>query len=99
MKNRQIDLLDRMTQKRARKTTFSYFPHSDVTRESYPPKTLQTFWPNYRLSIVVRLIAQRLNVTFFLEPARKRFVDTWKCVVFKAVCCGPPLTLFLFGAW
>ena len=33
MKNRQIDLLDRMTQKRASKKTFwPYFPHSDVTR-------------------------------------------------------------------
>ena len=33
MKNRQIDLLDRMTTKRVRKTYISLFlPHSDVTR-------------------------------------------------------------------
>ena len=33
MKNRQIDLLDRMTKKRARKQIVeSFFPHSDVTR-------------------------------------------------------------------
>ena len=47
MKNRQNDLLDRMTPKRARKKTFRpYFPHSDVTRNlsaNNPPKKLANF--------------------------------------------------------
>ena len=32
MINRQIDLLDRMIEKRARKKMQSFLPHSDVTR-------------------------------------------------------------------
>ena len=44
MKNRQIDLLGRMTQKRAKKKPFqSYFPHSDATRNlsaNNPPKKI-----------------------------------------------------------
>ena len=47
MKNRQIDLFDRMTKKRARKTFSSYFPRSDVTRN------LSANNPHYRLSIVI----------------------------------------------
>ena len=55
MINRQIDLLDRMIKKRARKKMQSFLPHSDVTRNlsaNNPKKTLEFFWPNYRLSIV-----------------------------------------------
>ena len=57
MKNRQIDLLGRMTQKRVgKKTLESYFPDRDVTRNisaNNPPRKMQTFNPNYRLSIAI----------------------------------------------
>ena len=55
MKNRRSDLLDRMTNKRARNKK-QFLPHSDVTRNlsaNNPQKSLQTFRPNYRLSIVI----------------------------------------------
>ena len=59
MKNRQIDLLDRMTKKRARKKYFSHFPPiatlPGIFRRITPKKSLQTFWPNYRPSIVIGL--------------------------------------------
>ena len=52
MENRQIDLLDRMTEKRARKYILlivyfnRFFPHSDVTRNlsaTNPPKKVGNF--------------------------------------------------------
>ena len=54
MKNRQIDLLDRMTQKRARKETF-IFPTATlpgIFQQIAPKKSLSQ---NYRLSIVIGL--------------------------------------------
>ena len=44
MKNRQINLLDRMTKKRARKKIFlSFFPHSDDTQNLSASDPLKTF--------------------------------------------------------
>ena len=61
IKNRHIDLLDRMTQERARKKYFCHiFPIATLpgTFQQTTPKTsLQTFRPNYRLSIVVSLMS------------------------------------------
>ena len=58
MKNRLIDLLDRMTQKRATKTHFrsvNIFPIATkpgIFQPIYnPKKTFQTLRPNYRRSI------------------------------------------------
>ena len=58
MKNRQFDLLDRMTKKEPGNKYFHRFPHSDVTRNTSannPQKSLKSFWLNYRLSIVIGL--------------------------------------------
>ena len=57
MKNRQIDLLDRMTKKRARKKYFSHFPPIATLPGMFPQITpqhiLENVRPNYRLSIVI----------------------------------------------
>ena len=60
MKNRQVDLLDRMTQKRTRKKTFlsHIFPIATlpgIFQHITPQKSLQSFRPKYRLSIVIGL--------------------------------------------
>ena len=60
MKKRQTDLLDRMTKKRARKKVSNIFPIATLPGIFQPitsKKSLQTFWPNYRHSIVVGLTA------------------------------------------
>ena len=58
MKSRQINLLDSMTQQRARKKHFSHiFPIATLPgnfQQIIPPKKMQTFRPNYRLSIVIK---------------------------------------------
>ena len=62
--HRQIDLPGRMTKKEPEQKTSVIFPHSDVTRNllaNNPPQKIGnflaflTFWPNYRLSIVIGL--------------------------------------------
>ena len=55
MKNRQIDLLDRMTQKRAKKKTIVVLYATLPFQQIIPQKSLQTFSPNYRLSTVIGL--------------------------------------------
>ena len=60
MKNGRIYLLDRMTQKRARNDNYlsHFFPIATlpgIFQPITPKKTLQTFWPNYRLSTVIGL--------------------------------------------
>ena len=59
MKNRQIDLLDRMTQKRARKKHFSHIfsiaTLPGIFQQITSEKSLQNVWPNYRLSIAIGL--------------------------------------------
>ena len=57
MKNRQIDLLDRMTQKRCRKNILVILSPTlpGIFQQITPRKGLQTFWRNYRLSIVIGL--------------------------------------------
>ena len=57
MKNRRIDLLDRMTQKGAGKNYFNPFSPMatlpGILQLITPKNCLETFWPNYRLSIVI----------------------------------------------
>ena len=59
MKNSQIDLLNRMTKERARKSILEvFFPMATspgIFQQITPNKSLQTFWPNYRLSIAMGL--------------------------------------------
>ena len=68
MKNRQIDLLDRMTQERARKKRCGHiFPIATlpgIFQRITPQKTFQTFRPNYRLFIVIGLTPTiNVNIT------------------------------------
>ena len=58
MKNKQIDLLDRMTKTRARKNICNVFPIATlpgIFQQITSPKSLETFWPNYWLCIVIGL--------------------------------------------
>ena len=71
MKNRQIDLLDRRTQKRARKKHVRHmFPIATfpgIFQQITPKNTWQTFWPNYRLSIAIGLGMIILRVSLFQD--------------------------------
>ena len=66
MKNRQIDLWGRVTQKRARKKHFSHIlpiaTLPGIFQQITPKKRLQTFRPNYRLSIVIGLTLRLFSV-------------------------------------
>ena len=63
MKNRQIDLLDRMTQKITRNIFYRFSPIATlpgILQQITPKKKLHFFFlPNYRLSIVIGLRAPK----------------------------------------
>ena len=74
MKNRQVDLLDPMSQKTARKKNILRVKFSPQRRslpgtfqQITPEKKLQTFDPNYRLSTAINL-----RPFFFGEENKKR---------------------------
>ena len=63
LQNRKIDLLDRMTQNRAKQKKSHFSPIATfpgIFQQIPPKKTLQTFWRNYRPSIVIGLIASSI---------------------------------------
>ena len=59
MKNRQIDVLDRMTKKsQKRNILIVFFPIATlpgIFQQITAKKSLETIWPNYRLSCVIGL--------------------------------------------
>ena len=60
MKNRQIDLLERMTKKEPEKRKCNrVFPIATIPaifQQIAPKNALETLWPNYRLSTVVGIM-------------------------------------------
>ena len=82
MKKRQIDLLGRLTPRRAsKKKKKVIFPHSDVTRNlsaNNPQKKFANFLAKlYRLSIVIRLRYVELiayNIVSFSFPRKKLLI-------------------------
>ena len=66
-KNRQIDLLDRMTKKKSqKKKNQSFFPIATlpgIFQHITPPKKLETFRPNYRLSTsIIKIVGDGCGV-------------------------------------
>ena len=93
MKNRQNGLLDRMTQKRVikEKLLSHIFPKAmlpGIFQQITTQNSLQTFWPNHRLSIVTGL---RYRVFFFRQATSLRRQKQWllqPSPTFTAACAS-----------